>query len=74
MENKNNEVKERTKKQTYFDESWLKDPRYKQWLMKGNDTGTFSCRVCPGKEKTRHKKLGDMGAGAIKKHASADSC
>ena len=25
---------------------------------------------CPEKEKTRYKKLGEMGVGAIKKHAS----
>ena len=41
---KTKEVKKRTKK-TYFDESWLKDPEFKQWLLEGNDTCTFSCRV-----------------------------
>ena len=62
MENKNNEVKKRTKK-TYFDESWLKDLQYKQWLVKGKMMHVLLAVECPEKEKTRYKKLGEMGVG-----------
>ena len=57
------------KKETFFDKSWLSDPEFSLWLLKGNSETTFQCRVCPEKEKMKFKTLGDMGVGALKKHA-----
>ena len=61
------------KKDTFFDKSWLSDPEFSLWLLKGNSETTFRCRVCPEKEKTKFKTLGDMGVGALKKHAGTDA-
>lgn len=63
------EEKKTRKKNTYFDDAWLKAAEFSTWLQKGDFSTTFRCRVCPDKERTWFKTLGDMGIGALRKHA-----
>ena len=63
----------KNKKQTYFDVQWLIDPLYSDWLKAGSTNKTFRCKVCPGKKgNSEERTLGDMGVGALKKHAGGE--
>ena len=62
-------VKTEEYKTDIFDRKWLNDADYCQWLKPGSDNTTYRCKVC--KEKRSERKLGDMGVGALKKHAKS---
>ena len=63
----------KNEKQTYFDVQWLIDPLYSDWLKAGSTNKTFRCKVCPGKKgNSEERTLGDMGVGALKKHAGGE--
>ena len=63
---------DKKKKQTYFDKAWLNDPSYSTWLKSGSNSTTFRCKVCPDKKNGGERTLGDMGVGALKKHAKSE--
>ena len=58
--------RDKTSKKTYFVDAWLEEEEYKMWLVKGSDATSFGCRLCSQK---KDRTLGDMGKGALKKHA-----
>ena len=62
--------KEKVDKKTYFQDSWLKDPKFREWLKKHTtDKTKFRCKLCQNKEMT----LSNMGTSALTSHAKS-SC
>ena len=62
--------KEKVDKKTYFQDSWLKDPKFRKWLKKHTTNKTkFRCKLCQNKEMT----LSNMGTSALTSHAKS-SC
>ena len=55
---------------TYFNDHWLRNPDYSLWLKRVDDNTRYGCKVCP--LKNSHRTLGDMGEGALTKHAGTE--
>ena len=51
-------------KQTYFAETWLEDPNFKNWIAKGQDSSVAYCKLCK-----KSTKLSNMGVDALLSHA-----
>ena len=50
--------------QTYFQDVWLTDVRYKSWVAKTKDTNITRCLICKA-----DISLSSMGCSALDKHA-----
>ena len=50
-------------KETYFQESWLSDPKYSQWVQWAKLKFDYRCKLCK-----KENKLGSGGNAALKKH------
>ena len=56
------------KKDTFFNDDWLKVEKYSKWLAKGQNNMQFSCILCK-KVKTKSSwQLSNMGVGALESH------
>ena len=62
----------KSKKQTYFNDSWLneKECDINLWVLKGSTSISFRCKVCKG---NKDKTLGEAGVGALRKHSEGQA-
>ena len=59
----------KSKKQTYFNESWFKEKEEEidLWIIKGSNSTSFRCKVC---QPNKDKSLGEEGNHYLKHSTS----